>query len=118
MAVFTGNGAAATPSFTFSSDTDLGIFRGGTDILSFATAGAEVGKFDATGGFTISGLTSIDIVSTDANGLLIANPIPHVKTDVTGVTGADTVTNVISLTQAEYDAITTPDAATLYIVVG
>ena len=34
----------------------------------------------------------------------------------TGVTGADAVTNMMSLTQAEYDAITTPDAATLYII--
>ena len=36
--------------------------------------------------------------------------------DSTGVTGADPVTNMMSLTQAEYDAITTPDAATLYII--
>ena len=36
--------------------------------------------------------------------------------DPTGVTGADAVTNMISLTQAEYDAITTPDASTLYII--
>ena len=40
---------------------------------------------------------------------LISNP--------TGVTGADQVTNVMSLTQAEYDAIT-PNASTFYIIVG
>lgn len=40
-----------------------------------------------------------------------------VESDVTGVTGADAITNVISLTQAEYDAIT-PDAATLYVITG
>jgi len=39
-----------------------------------------------------------------------------VESDVTGVTGADAITNIISLTQAEYDAIVTPDAATLYII--
>ena len=39
----------------------------------------------------------------------------YVESDVTGVTGADAITNVISLTQAEYDAIT-PDAATLYVI--
>jgi hypothetical protein len=38
-----------------------------------------------------------------------------VESDVTGVSGADAITNVISLTQAEYDAIT-PDAATLYVI--
>lgn len=36
-------------------------------------------------------------------------------TDPTGVTGADKVTNIISLTQAEYDAIT-PNASTLYVI--
>lgn len=41
-----------------------------------------------------------------------------VESDVTGVTGADAITNVISLTQAEYDAIGTPDAATLYVITG
>lgn len=41
-----------------------------------------------------------------------------VESDITGVTGADVVTNMMSLTQVEYDAITTPDAATFYIIVG
>jgi len=36
--------------------------------------------------------------------------------DVTGVTGADAITNIISLTQAEYDAIVTPNPATLYVI--
>jgi hypothetical protein len=38
-----------------------------------------------------------------------------VKSDPTGVSGADIVTNMISLTQAEYDAIT-PNASTFYII--
>lgn len=38
-----------------------------------------------------------------------------VVSDTTGVTGADIITNIISLTQVEYDAIT-PDAATLYVI--
>lgn len=36
MAVFTGNGSQAAPSFTFSSDTDLGIYRAGGNSLGFA----------------------------------------------------------------------------------
>jgi hypothetical protein len=39
-----------------------------------------------------------------------------VVSDVTGVTGADAVVNIISLTQAEYDAIAAPNAATLYVI--
>jgi hypothetical protein len=39
-----------------------------------------------------------------------------VVSDVTGIAGADRITNMVRLTQAEYDAIT-PDASTLYVIV-
>jgi len=39
-----------------------------------------------------------------------------VLSDPTGVTGADAVTNIMSLTQAEYDAIVTADASTIYVI--
>ena len=41
----------------------------------------------------------------------------YVESDTTGITGADQVTNMVSLSQAEYDAIT-PNASTVYIIVG
>jgi hypothetical protein len=41
-----------------------------------------------------------------------------VQTDVSGITGADAVANIVSLTQAEYEAIGAPDASTLYVIVG
>jgi hypothetical protein len=46
----------------------------------------------------------------------LTNDAAFVPSNPTGVTGADAITNVISLTQAEYDAIT-PDASTLYVIV-
>jgi len=55
MAVFSGNGSATAPSFTFSSDTNLGIYRGGTDIISFTTAGSERANIDASGTLNIGG---------------------------------------------------------------
>tara|TARA_R110002020_G_scaffold453632_1_gene668608 strand:- start:654 stop:2906 length:2253 start_codon:yes stop_codon:yes gene_type:complete len=39
-----------------------------------------------------------------------------INSDPTGVTGADQVVNIMSLTQAEYNAITTPNASTFYII--
>jgi hypothetical protein len=39
-----------------------------------------------------------------------------VSSDPTGVTGASNIINTMSLSQADYDAITTPDASTLYII--
>ena len=44
-------------------------------------------------------------------GLLTA-----IISDITGITGADAVTNIVSLTQAEYDAILSPNATTLYVI--
>ena len=37
--------------------------------------------------------------------------------DPTGVTGADAITNMMSLTQIEYDAIGVPDTTTLYVII-
>lgn len=40
-----------------------------------------------------------------------------VMSNTVGITGADRVANIVSLTQAEYDALATKDAATLYVIV-
>ena len=39
--VMAANGSATTPSFSFSSDTNTGMYSGGIDILKLATAGAD-----------------------------------------------------------------------------
>jgi hypothetical protein len=46
------------------------------------------------------------------------NDSGYVESDTTGITGADQVSNIVTLTQAEYDAIGTPNASTVYIIVG
>jgi uncharacterized protein YbjQ (UPF0145 family) len=47
----------------------------------------------------------------------LTNDANYVASDTTGITGADRVTNMVTLTQAEYDAIT-PNASTVYFIVG
>ena len=59
----------------------------------------------ATNKVTLLGIANL---ATPAN-------IGAVASDPTGITGADAISNAVSLTQAEYDAIT-PDASTLYII--
>ncbi len=49
MAVFSGNGSVSAPSFTFSSDTNTGIYRVGTDDLGIACGGAAIARFYGTG---------------------------------------------------------------------
>ena len=66
-----------------------------------------------TNAFTDSEQTKLSGIEASAT----ANPTAP-DSDPTGVTGADAVTNIISLTQAEYDAIGTPGPSTLYIITG
>lgn len=72
---------------------------------------AAVKAFDPTDYATAAQGALADTATQPAD---IAN---MVESDPTGVTGADAITNVISLTQAEYDAIT-PNASTLYVISG
>jgi hypothetical protein len=39
-----------------------------------------------------------------------------VRSVTTGITGADAITNIVSLTQAEYDAIAVKNPSTLYVI--
>jgi hypothetical protein len=61
-------------------------------------------------------ISSDGTVDIAGNLVLGPNNAPAVKSDTTGVTGADQITNMMSLTQAEYDAIVSPDANTFYVI--
>lgn len=58
MAVFSGNGSATSPSFTFSSDTNTGMYRNGANELAFTTNGGRRVLITNTG--TGIGTTNID----------------------------------------------------------
>lgn len=47
------NGAAATPSISFVSDPNTGIYRIGADIIGFAVNGAEAARINASGNLGI-----------------------------------------------------------------
>lgn len=80
----------------------------------------------AQGSVADSALQPGDVDDTPVNGATTA-PISSnwaydhaalaVVSNVTGITGADQITNIVSLTQAEYDAIT-PSATTFYVITG
>jgi len=77
-------------------------------------AGAEVNTVDSVNGETGTVvLDSDDIAEGSTNKYLTGD---EVISDTTGVTGADAITNVMSLTQSEYDAIGSPDSTTLYVI--
>ncbi len=73
MAVFTGNGAAATPSFTFSSDTDTGMFRAGANTIGFATNGGETARLTAGGDFQVGNLAGTPHIVLGNGGMFTLN---------------------------------------------
>lgn len=51
--VLGGDGTVGAPGYSFSGDTDTGIYRIGSNNFGFATAGVTVGNIDSTGLWTI-----------------------------------------------------------------
>lgn len=93
VVALTGAGSTSVtgtyPNFTISSTTVSGLPIGGT-----------------TGqALTKQSNTDYDAIWSNV-----------VASNTTGITGADVVTNMVSLTQAEYDAIPVPNASTLYVI--
>jgi len=105
----------------------LGKITAGTDT---ADASAVIQADSTTQGFLPPRMTTAqrDAISSPAEGLVIYNTttktndfrdgtnwVNQVKSDVSTISGSDAIANIVSLTQAEYDA-GTPDASTLYII--
>jgi hypothetical protein len=52
------DGTAAAPSITFASDTALGFYKAGADVLGISTAGVQRGVVNASGQWTINSPSS------------------------------------------------------------
>jgi hypothetical protein len=90
----------------------------GAQIDAGITAANSAQQPPSEGAFVDGDKTKLDsAVQPGDNISTLTNDAAFVPSDPTGVTGADAITNIISLTQAEYDAIT-PDASTFYVIVG
>ncbi|SES77222.1 phage upper tail fiber protein [Oceanicella actignis] len=84
-------------------------------------------KVDTTGQGGTSGQDLIDLLTDAADSFAMAASVPGATSDLMNdgagdaagpfVASAD-VARIVTLTQAEYDALAAPDAATLYIVNG
>jgi hypothetical protein len=78
---------------------------------------AAVKAFDPTDYATAAQGSLADSATQPSDNVsTLTNDAAYVPSNPTGVTGADAITNMMSLTQAEYDVIT-PNASTFYVIV-
>jgi len=112
----TGGGGSST---ALNGITDVTITSvSDNEILAYDTTSAEwINQTAAEAGLATSAQGSLadSAVQPGDNISGLTNDEDYIQSDPTGVTGADTVTNIITLTQAEYDAIT-PNSTTIYII--
>jgi hypothetical protein len=82
-------------------------------------------------GYELDELHNVQITGTLANNNLLAynlatstwqnktlNDVNAVASDITGLTGATKLSNMVEITQTGYNLIVTPDPNTLYVIVG
>ena len=101
-----GKAATAVQDADLATVATTGVYSDLTGRPTLGTAAAA-----ATGDFATAAQGAL--ADTAVQPAAIAK---MVVSDTTGITGADAIANVVSLTQAEYDALT-PDADTLYVVI-
>lgn len=77
------DGSAAAPGITFTSDTGMGLYKAGTDILGIATAGVSRGTVNATGNWSLPAatfgttFTVAGGIATDTIGIGSGNGYPN-----------------------------------------
>jgi hypothetical protein len=99
-------GGAQFSDLVATTSFDAGMFAVDPLVGSTFEAGSSI-AFDSTSYTYGTGSASAHRTAIQAPGSV-----------TTGVTGADAISNIISLTAAEYAAIGTKNAATLYVIVG
>jgi hypothetical protein len=103
--------AAAAGGITAVGSTVADILSvSGSDLVADDLGADKLYGWDESAGKAI-GYTIGSGLETDTTTLKT-----KITSDPTGITGADAITNIMSLTQAEYNAIGSPDAATLFLI--
>ena len=87
-----------------------------TDLTNKPTLGTAAATNSTDYATAAQGTLADSATQPGDNVSTLTNDAAYVPSNPTGVTGADAITNIMSLTQAEYDAIT-PNASTLSVIV-
>lgn len=78
-------------------------------------ADVKISELTANASPAAADVAAVTNAAGSATNKVTLQNIARLFSDSTGITGADRITNCISLTSAEYSAIT-PDSSTLYIL--
>lgn len=105
--IITGTAGSANVLAMWNADGDL--------VASQQTALGDPGADSGVGWDDSAGSAAYWAAGTGLSFDGSFNLNADIASDVTGITGADAVTNIVSLTNAEYGAIT-PDASTIYLI--
>lgn len=116
---YAGDGTVALPAFTFTADTDIGVYRIGTNNIGIAAAGAKVLDIGTAGlGITGTGtITSASATAFTVGRLGATTPAfsvaANAATSITGVkvTSAAAGSGVAIAAVGETNVATTIDAA-------
>ena len=107
------NIAAGTGTAEQVDNTETVTIAGGTGIT---TAVAATNTVTVTNSGVTSVTATAPLVASAATGAITLTSPTAVNNSTDTYTSVPNITNIISLTQAEYDAIGTPDANTLYVI--
>jgi hypothetical protein len=80
-------------------------------------ADVKISELTANTSPAAADIAAVSKSDASATNKVTLQKIAQLFSDNTGITGADRITNIVSLTQAEYDALT-PQSTTLYIIMG
>ena len=67
-----GLGLVATPSYTFTGDTDTGLWSSGANTVNFSTAGLERLRIDSSGRLAIGTTAAVQLMTINSDSALAA----------------------------------------------
>jgi len=109
------NDTAAEIKTKYESNANTNAFTDAEKSKLANQSGTNTGDQDLSG-LQATLVSGTNIKTINNSSILGSGNIGVVQSNTSGVSGADAITNLMSLTQAEYNAIGTPNLSTFYVI--